>query len=112
MAGPVKGPFSVDDLEEVEARPGIYRRVLTAGNIQLVWYRYVVGSVFEPHEHPEEQLTLGIRGSLDFKIDGREVPIGPGSMVHIAGGINHSAINRGEEEALTLNIYTPPRKVG
>lgn len=104
------GPLSIDDLPMTETRPGIHRRVFTAGDLQLIIYRYDAGSVFEPHQHPEQQLTVCIKGSLEFTIGGKEVHFNNGDMAHIPGGVVHSAVNNGMEDAVTFNIFTPPKK--
>jgi quercetin dioxygenase-like cupin family protein len=98
------------DIPEFRAREGIFGKLLERGVIQVIQYRYLPGSVFETHSHPEEQMTIGIQGSLDFEIDGKRVEFGSGSIAHIHGGAPHSAVNRGREEAITINIYSPPRK--
>ena len=97
------------DVEEVEARAGIYRRTVTMGSIQVVMYRYLPGSVFEEHSHPEEQLTIGERGSLEFIVGGRRSIFGEGDIVHIPPDVPHAAANRGDVEAVTLNVYSPVR---
>ena len=98
------------DVEEVEARAGVYRKSLTLGGIQIVMYRYLPGSIFEEHSHPEEQLTIGERGSLEFTVGGRRSMFRSGDIVHIPSDVPHGAVNRGEEEAVTLNIYHPARR--
>jgi quercetin dioxygenase-like cupin family protein len=98
------------DLEEVESRPGIFRKILTLGNLQIIQYRYGPGSVFEEHSHPEEQMTIILAGSLDFRIGGKEAKMENGDIAHIPGGVPHEAINNGRDDALTWNIYTPPKK--
>lgn len=99
-----------DDVEEVEARKGIFRKTVTMGTIQIVLYRYLPGSVFEKHSHPEEQMTIGIEGGLEFVIGGIRSSFTDGDIVHIPPNIGHSAINKGEFEAITLNIYNPARR--
>jgi len=99
------------DIDEVEARPGIFRKSLTMGNMQVVQYRYLPGSVFEAHSHPEEQMTIGLTGELEFEVGGRIFDFTKGDVVHVPSNVPHSAVNRGSEEALTLNIYHPARKV-
>ncbi|MGA1848328.1 MAG: cupin domain-containing protein [Thermoplasmatota archaeon] len=98
------------DIEEFRAREGIFGKLLEKGTIQVILYRYLPGSVFETHSHPEEQMTIGMEGELEFEIDDEKVIFGPGSIAHIPGGAPHSAVNRGKEEAITINIYSPPRK--
>jgi quercetin dioxygenase-like cupin family protein len=101
---------ALDAIDEVEARPGIFRKVYTRGSLQMIVYRYTPGSVFESHSHPEEQLSLGMKGDLMFTIGRKRVEFGPGSIAHIPGGVPHSAINIGSEEAVTVNVYTPPKE--
>lgn len=103
-------PIRWEDIKEIETRPGILRRVLTAGSLQVIRYRYAPGSVFEDHSHPEEQLTMGVEGDLLFTIGDTELIFRKGDIVHIPGGVHHSAVNDGETDAVTLNIYTPPKR--
>jgi len=98
------------DLQEVEVRPGIFRRAYTKGDLQMLVYRYAPGSVFETHSHPEQQLTIGLEGMLDFTIGTSSREFGPGCFIHIPGRMPHSAVNNGPDDALTINIYTPPKK--
>lgn len=99
------------EIEEIETRPGVFRKVFTAGKLQVVQYRYEPGSLFEVHEHPEEQLTIGLQGNLEFEVSGRTESFGPGSIAFLPGDVPHSAKNIGTEEAITLNIFTPPKSV-
>jgi len=76
----------------------------------MIVYSYAPGSVFESHSHPEEQLSIGVKGHLVFTVGKRMIEFGPGSVAHIPGGIPHGAVNTGSEEAVTYNIYTPPKE--
>jgi quercetin dioxygenase-like cupin family protein len=98
------------DISEFMAREGIFGKLAESGTIQVIQYRYLPGSVFEEHSHPEEQMTIGIEGDLEFEIEGKKVLLGPGSIAHIPGGAPHSAVNKGDVQAITINIYSPPRK--
>jgi quercetin dioxygenase-like cupin family protein len=99
-----------DEVEEVEARKGIFSKTVTMGKIQIVLYRYLPGSIFEVHSHPEEQMTIGIEGELEFSVGGIRSSFKEGDVVHIPSNIGHSAINRGNIAAVTLNIYNPARR--
>ncbi len=99
-----------DTLEEVQSRPGIFRHIFTAGRLQVVHYRYEPGSVFEAHTHPEEQLTVGLAGVLEFDVAGEKHLLGPGDLVHLPGGVPHGARNVGPEACITLNFSSPPKE--
>ncbi|MDG6225684.1 MAG: cupin domain-containing protein [Candidatus Thermoplasmatota archaeon] len=103
-------PIRWENIKEIETRPGVFRRVFTAGSLQVIRYRYAPGSVFEDHSHTEEQLTIGIEGELKFTIGGSTSTFGSGDLVHIPGGAHHSATNRSGSDAVTLNVYTPPKR--
>jgi len=97
-------------LDETAVYPGIFRQVFTAGNLQIVRYRYAPGSVFETHAHPEEQLTVGLQGRLEFEVAGQKHTCGPGDVVFVPGGVSHDARNVGDGEAVTLNFFSPPKE--
>ncbi|MGA1866746.1 MAG: cupin domain-containing protein [Thermoplasmatota archaeon] len=104
------GHLNFNCVEEVEARPGIFRKSVTMGSIQVVLYRYLPGSVFEVHSHPEEQMTICLEGALEFDVGGKPFNFTKGSVVHVPTEAPHGAINRTAEEALTLNVYHPARR--
>ena len=104
------GHINWNDIPEIEAKPGIFRKIVTMGSIQIVQYRYTPGSIFESHLHPEEQLTIGIKGELDLTVGDSTYKFLEGDIAHVPGNIPHSAVNRGKDEAVTLNIYNPPRR--
>ncbi len=94
----------------MEVRKGIFGKTITKGKIQIVLYRYLPGSIFEDHSHPEEQMTIGIEGELEFSVGGIRSSFKEGDVVHIPPNIGHSAINRGNIAAVTFNIYNPARR--
>ncbi|MBN1389383.1 MAG: cupin domain-containing protein [Candidatus Thermoplasmatota archaeon] len=102
--------LNFNDVEEVDARPGIFRKTITMGSIQVVQYRYLPGSVFEAHSHPEEQMTIALEGGLEFDVGGKPFDLTKGDVVHVPPEVPHGAVNRTAEEALTLNIYHPARR--
>lgn len=97
-------------MEEVESRDGIFRQVFTAGNLQVVRYRHLPGSVYGSHSHPGDQMTIVLAGSLEFDIAGEKLVVGPDDLAHIPGGVPHGATTLGDEEAVTLNFFSPPKK--
>jgi mannose-6-phosphate isomerase-like protein (cupin superfamily) len=57
------------------------------------------GFVAKAHVHPsqDERFEL-LKGTLMFKLDGRELPAGPGDRVLVPAGATHQFWNAGEEE--------------
>jgi mannose-6-phosphate isomerase-like protein (cupin superfamily) len=50
------------------------------------------------HPHQEERFEV-VEGSVTFKLDGRELPAGPGARVLVPRGMKHQFWNAGDEEA-------------
>ncbi len=98
------------DLKETEPHPGVFRQVYTSGGLQVVRYRYAPGSVYPTHSHPQEQMTIVLRGRLTFDVDGAAQEVGEGDVVFIPGGVPHGAVTPEDGEALTLNFFSSPKE--
>jgi quercetin dioxygenase-like cupin family protein len=97
------------DTPPEEVLPGITRRVVHGDRQSMVQYLYAPGSVFPRHAHPEEQVTLVVRGRIRFEFDDRTVALGPGEVAVIPGGVPHGARVIGDEEVETYNALSPRR---
>lgn len=66
------------------------------------------GSSVPPHQHPQEQITYILEGSLQMIIDGKDCLLEPGMYHVIPSNIVHSAI------ALTdcqlIDVFSPVRE--
>ncbi|MNN01305.1 Cupin domain protein [compost metagenome] len=69
---------------------------------------------FEPgaqgyeHSHPHEQMTYCLRGSFQFRIDGKIVPLREGETLVIPGGAVHGTTAL--EAGALLDTFTPLRE--
>ncbi len=98
------------NVAEEAPQSGVVRQTVHAERQTLVRYRYAPGSVFPIHAHPEEQITVVLRGTLAFQLDGAELIAEAGDVVVIPGGVPHGAHVVGEEEVETLNTFVPRRE--
>jgi mannose-6-phosphate isomerase-like protein (cupin superfamily) len=58
------------------------------------------GFVAKAHVHPSQDERFEVlKGSLMFKIDGKELPAGPGDRILVPAGATHQFWNGGDEEA-------------
>jgi quercetin dioxygenase-like cupin family protein len=58
------------------------------------------GFVAKAHVHPSQtEIFEVLRGTVTFKIDGQELPAGPGTRVRVPPGTKHQFWNAGDEEA-------------
>jgi quercetin dioxygenase-like cupin family protein len=63
------------------------------------------GVAFPDHSHPGEEIIYVLEGSLEYRVDGRPVTLGPGGVLFIPAGIVHSARNVGSTHADELATY-------
>jgi quercetin dioxygenase-like cupin family protein len=66
------------------------------------------GSSVPPHQHPQEQITYILEGSLQMVIDGKDCLLEPGTYYVIPSNVLHSAI------AMTacklIDVFSPVRE--
>lgn len=77
----------------------------------MIRYVYQPGSVFPVHQHPEEQITIILSGSIDFTVDGALLTLAAGQCALIPGNTPHGASVSGSGIVETLNTMSPRRTV-
>jgi quercetin dioxygenase-like cupin family protein len=81
----------------------------TAGSLDL--FRMTVqanAKVPAPHYHESwDEAVYGLSGTLTFRIDGRDVAVGPGESVFIRRGVVHGFRNDTQAAASCLSVLTP-----
>ena len=97
--------ISWDEQEFTEVRPGIQGATVHTPQLTAVLYRYSAGSSWEEHQHPQDQITSVIEGSIDFVLDGASVRLTAGELAALPGGVPHSATVP-DSGAVTLNVFT------
>jgi quercetin dioxygenase-like cupin family protein len=68
------------------------------------------GSVVPMHEHPNEQLTYILEGSLrmQFSDGAPDVVVHAGEVLVIPAGVPHGAVAL--EDTFDLDVFSPPRQ--
>jgi quercetin dioxygenase-like cupin family protein len=87
-----------------EARPGIFGATVHTPQLTAILYRYDAGSSWERHQHPQDQITTVLSGTIDFVVDGVPVRLTAGELATLPGGTPHSASVT--EPAVSLNVLT------
>lgn len=106
--GATVGARAVDWSHErfVEVRPGIVGATVHTPQLTVTLYRYRGGSTWEEHQHPQDQVTIVIAGTIDFVVDGRKLTLSEGELATIPGGSRHGATVPDGEGASALNVFT------
>jgi quercetin dioxygenase-like cupin family protein len=66
------------------------------------------GAVVAEHSHPNEQLGIVLRGSMDFRVADERRELGPGGTWLIRAHTPHEA-TAGPDGAVVIDVFAPPR---
>ena len=62
--------FTVSELPGTEMLPGIVRRAVYLEHTMMTFFSFEPGSVVPEHDHPHEQITYVVQGSMEFALGG------------------------------------------
>jgi quercetin dioxygenase-like cupin family protein len=83
-------------------------RKVIAGAGQMLVQSYVKRGCLVPrHAHESEQMTYVLQGALKFSVDGEEITVREGDVLHIAAGVPHQV--EALDDTFELDVFTPPR---
>jgi quercetin dioxygenase-like cupin family protein len=88
---------------------GITRQIIQGDRSTVVRYVYPAGSIFATHQHPEEQVTVVLRGRIAFSSALGDVTLGPGQSLIVPPNVAHGARVVGAESVETINVMAPRR---
>ena len=67
-------------------------RKIVSGDREMIVQSYVKRGCLVPmHAHDSEQMTYVLHGALKFLVDGEEITVREGEVLHIPPGIQHQA---------------------
>ncbi len=99
------------DLASIQPQ-GIWERIaaraLHGEELTLSVIELDPGAVVAEHSHPNEQLGIVIRGSMDFRVAAERRELGPGGTWVIPAGTPHEA-TAGPDGAVVMDVFAPPR---
>ncbi len=84
------------------------QRVVAGANLTVLRQTIRAGvDIYNPHSHPNEQMTIVLDGKARFACGGREVVLGPGGVVVFPPNAEHSTRNAGDGDLVLEEIFTP-----
>jgi gluconolactonase len=108
---PTCAPGTVHDLNDVqltELQPGANSRLIGGHGAQLSFLRLDPGMNFAAHLHPEEQLMVVLRGSIDELILDASVTMKKGGLLFLPATMVHGG-KVGDQGCDVLDVFFPPR---
>jgi quercetin dioxygenase-like cupin family protein len=84
-------------------------RKIVSGDREMLAQTYLKRGALVPlHSHNSEQMTYVLQGALRFHVDGEEVIVREGEVIHIPPGAPHQA--EALEDTFELDIFSPIRE--
>jgi len=82
---------------------------LVAGERELLAQIYMKrGALVPMHSHDSEQMTYVLQGALRFLVDGEEIIVREGEVLHIPADAPHQA--EALEDTFELDVFSPIRR--
>ncbi len=85
----------------------ISRKVFSGEKAMVAQVFLKEGAVVPEHQHEAEQITYILEGALKFELEGQEVTVRKGEVLHIPSNVPHRAVAL--EDTLDLDVFSPPR---
>jgi unsaturated pyranuronate lyase len=85
----------------------ISRRVISGQKAMVAQVFLKKDAVVPEHRHESEQITYILEGALKFELEGHEVIVRQGEVLHIPSNVPHRAVAL--EDTLDLDIFSPIR---
>jgi quercetin dioxygenase-like cupin family protein len=83
-------------------------RKIVSGEREMLVQVYVKRGCLVPmHAHESEQMTYVLQGALRFLIQGEEITVREGEVLHIPPGVEHQA--EALEDTFELDVFSPVR---
>jgi quercetin dioxygenase-like cupin family protein len=96
------------DIEAEQLNPLLTRKLITGSRVMLSELVLKKGCVVPAHHHENEQVSYVIRGTLKFVVNGKEIILNSGDVLHIPSNVVHSAVAL--EDTYDIDIFSPPRQ--
>lgn len=96
------------DVLTEQMNPLFKRQFVTGEQAMLAKIALKKGCIVPMHQHPNEQISLIVSGSLEFVIGGVSKTVHAGEILVIPANLPHSAIAHEDMEG--LDIFAPPRQ--
>jgi quercetin dioxygenase-like cupin family protein len=100
--------FQPWDSVPLETMSDVISRKVISGEKAMVAQVFIKkDGVVPEHHHESEQITYILEGALKFELEGREVVVRAGEVLHIPSNVPHRAVAL--EDTLDLDVFSPIR---
>ena len=103
-------PIPVHRWDEIalEKITEMFSQKIVTGDREMLAQIYLKRGALVPiHTHESEQMTYVLQGALRFLVDGEEIIVREGEVLHIPSGAPHQA--EALEDTFELDVFSPIR---
>lgn len=101
--------FFTWDSVELETMSDVISRKVISGEKAMVAQVFLKKDAVVPeHHHESEQITYIVEGALKFELEGKEVTVRAGEVLHIPSNVPHRAVAL--EDTLDVDVFSPIRQ--
>ena len=86
----------------------ISRKIVTGEREMLSQVYLKKGALVPMHSHESEQMTYVLQGALKFLINGEEITVREGEVLHIPSWVEHQA--EALDDTFELDLFSPIRQ--
>lgn len=99
--------FEITNLQQQRHSTGrAYLEFLRVPSLSAGLYELPADGVDPQQPHDEDEIYYVISGQAQIHVDGEDRPVGPGSVIYVAAGIDHR-FHSIEEDLTVLVVFAP-----
>lgn len=99
--------YSWETVKKEQLNDNVWRKVVNGERITLAQIGIAKGGIVPTHHHENEQISLVIRGSVKFEMEGKEIIVQGGEVLHIPSNVPHRVTAL--EDTLAMDVFSPVR---
>ncbi len=99
--------YTWETVKKEVMNPKLWRKVITGEKAMVAQVFIAQGGVVPTHQHESEQISYIVEGALKFELEGKEIVVRKGEVLHIPSNVPHRAVAL--EDTLDLDIFSPIR---
>ncbi|WP_020497500.1 nuclear transport factor 2 family protein [Sciscionella marina] len=103
--------IAYDQLPRESRLDGTWQRAAVRGDHSLVTYNWMDPAMppQPPHSHDFDQVSMIVSGAMEFTVADRKYLVEAGQVLVIPASAPHTGVAVGDEVALNIDVYAPPR---
>ena len=100
--------YTLADMEPRELAPGFRARFIHTEHTSHAYWEIDPNMPLPEHSHPHEQIVNVLEGTIELKVAGESHVLNAGEVLHIPGGVPHSAV--AHTPCKLLDVVSPVRE--